>query len=179
MGFENEKVFWCSAFRYVVPADYENWFEELAAEGWHPVKVGQWSSIAMRFAKGGPKKYRYVVDMQPFPKKEYRQTYEDFGWEFVGQMASAMVWRREYENERPESFSDAQSLHGRGRRFIGAASVSFILFLLGAVGFGLGAAFAQLSASDRLQFGIAAAFFLALASAMGAVLLKMRRNMDR
>ncbi len=175
----NKKVFWCTAFRYVVPADYENWFEKLAAAGWHPVKVGQWSSIAMRFAKGEPKKYRYVVDMQPLPKKEYKQTYEEFGWEFVGQMASAMVWRREYENERPESFSDVQSRRGRGRRFIGAASVSFILFLLGAIGFGLGAIFSQLSASDRLQFALAAGFLLVLAAMMGAVLLKMRKNLDR
>ena len=176
---KNRKVFWCSAFRYVVPADYESWFEELAAEGWHPVKVGQWSSIAMRFAKGETKKYRYVVDMQPFPKKEYRQTYEDFGWEFVGQMASAMVWRREYENVRPESFSDVQSRRGRGRRFIGAASVSFFIFLLGGIGFGLGAIFAQLSSPDRLQFGLAAGFLLVLAALMSVVLLKMRMSMDK
>jgi hypothetical protein len=176
---KDKKVYWLSAFRYVVPADYESWFEELAAEGWHPVKVGQWSSMAMRFVKGESKKYRYVVDMQPFPKKDYRQTYEEFGWEFVGQMASAMVWRREYENERPESFSDAQSRRGRGRRFIGAASVSFVLFLLGAIAFGLGAALAQLSASDQLQFIIAATFFLALAALMGGVLLKMKKNLDR
>lgn len=176
---KNSKRYWFSAFRYVAPADYERWFEGLAAQGWHPVKVGQWNSIAMRFAKGEPRKFRYVVDMQPFPKKEYRQTYEDFGWEFVGQMASAMVWRREYENERPESFSDAQSLRDRGRRFVGAASVSFIIFLLGGIGFGIGTAFANLSAPDRQQFIAAAAFLLVLAALMGAVLLKMRRNMDR
>lgn len=175
----NKKIEWCSAFRYVVPTDYEHWFEELAVAGWHPVKVGQWSSIAMRFAKGEPKKYRYVVDMQPFPRKEYRQTYKDFGWEFVGQMASAMVWRREYENERPESFSDSQSRRDRGRRFVGAAFVSFFLFLLGAIGFGIAAIFAQLSLPDRTQFGYAAGFLLVLTILMALVLLKMRRNMDK
>lgn len=176
---KGRKVYWISAFRYVVAADYESWFEQQAAAGWHPVKVGQWSSIAMRFAKGEPKKYRYVVDMQPFPKKEYRQTYEDFGWEFVGQMASAMVWRREYQIERPESFSDALSRQDRNRRFIGAASFSFFIFLLGAIGFGAGAIFSQLAASDRIQFGIAAVFLLGLAVLIGAVLLKMRKNMDK
>ncbi|HEX9060509.1 MAG TPA: DUF2812 domain-containing protein, partial [Clostridia bacterium] len=63
-----------SAFRYFIPADYEAWFEKLAEEGWHPQKVGQWSSVVMNFAKGEPKKYRYVVDMQAVPKKDYIRT---------------------------------------------------------------------------------------------------------
>ncbi len=55
----------------------------------------------MNFVKEKPKKYRYVIDMQAFPKKDYKLTYQEFGWEFVGQMASAFVWRKEYAKERP------------------------------------------------------------------------------
>ncbi len=173
------KTRWLTAFRYVVPADYENWFEHMAADGWHPVKVGQWSSIAMHFEKGTPKTYRYVADIQPMPKKDYRQIYEEFGWEFVGQMASMMVWRREYTDERPESFSDAASRRDRNKRFIGAASVSFILFTLGALA-SLGATvFAQLPDAKRLELGIETAFLFVLAIAMGLVLLKMKRNIEK
>ena len=94
-------------------------------------------------------------------------------------MATAMVWRREYDDERPESFSDSQSRRDRGRRFVGAASVAFFLFLLGAIGFGVAAIFAQLPLSDRTQFGYAAGFSLVLTFLMGLALLKMRKNIDK
>ncbi len=171
------KTFWLTAFRYVEPAEYEQWFEQLAAKGWHPVKVGQWSSIAMRFSQSEPKKYRYVVDMQAFPKKEYKRMYEEFGWEFVGQMASMMVWRREYENERPESFSDAPSRKARNKRFIGAVAVSFILFLAGAL-ISLGA-FIFTKTENHLDFGIMSAFLFVLAVLLGLVMLKMRKSVDK
>jgi hypothetical protein len=173
------KVYWLTPFRYVVPADYENWFEEKAATGWHPVKVGQWSSIAMRFAKGVPKKYRYVVDMQPAPKKDYRRTYEEFGWEFVGQMASAVVWRREYGNERPESFSDAPSRRGRNKRFFWAVSLSCFLFALGALASTGAVLFAPLDAERRLELWIMTAFCAVSAVALGLVMAHIRRNIDR
>lgn len=171
------KTYWMTAFRYVVPADYEQWFEKLASQGWHPRKVGQWSSLAMRFFQGEPNKYRYVVDMQPFPRKEYKQMYEEFGWEFVGQMASMMVWRREYTDERPESFSDSDSRKLRNRRFIGAVAVSFALFLLGALA-SLGA-FIFTNTENHIDFGIMSVFLLVLAVLLGIVMLKMRKNIDK
>lgn len=174
-----KKTRWLSPFRFVVPSDYERWLESLASQGWHPCCIGQWSSIAMRFEKGEPKTYRYVVDLQAFPTKEYRDTYEAFGWEFVGQMASMMVWRRAYTGERPESFSDPDSRRCRNRRFIGAVSVSFILFMTGALA-ALGAVlFARLSESDRVQFGLMAAFLFILAAALGLVMLKLRKNIEK
>jgi hypothetical protein len=175
----NKKMFFCSAFIYVVPADYERWFEELAAAGWHPVKIGQWSSIAMRFEKSEPRKYRYVVDMQFTSEKDYKQTYEEFGWEYVGQMASAHVWRQMYTDERPESFSDAPSREARNKRFIVAISFSFTMFLIGSLAFAAGAIFSDLTASDRLQFCIAAGLFFLFAVLLGLVMAKVNKNIDR
>ena len=175
----DKKVYWLTPFRYVVPADYESWFEERAAAGWHPARVGQWSSIAMRFVKSAPRKYRYVVDMQAAPKKDYRRTYEEFGWEFVGQMAGAMVWRREYDAERPESFSDAPSRRGRNKRFFWAVSVSGFLFALGALVAAGAVLFAPLTGEHKLELGIEAAFLAAAAVALGAVMARIRRNIDR
>ena len=40
---------WFAAFRYVVPADFENWLEAQARDGWLCEHVGQWSSIRMTF----------------------------------------------------------------------------------------------------------------------------------
>jgi len=176
---KNKKIIFFSAFKYVVPADYERWFEELAAIGWHPVSVGQWSSVAMRFVKAEPIKYRYVIDMQPGRNKDYKQTYEEFGWEYVGQMASAHVWRKMYTNERPESFSDAPTLVARNRRFISAISISFTIFLFGAIAFAAGAFFSNLTSSDRIQFGIAAALFFLIAILLGCARNKIKNNIKR
>lgn len=176
---KDRKTVICSAFKYVVPSDYEKWFEDLAAGGWHPEKVGQWNSLVMHFKKGQPKKYRYVIDMQPFPKTEYKQTYQDFGWEFVGQMASAFVWRREYEGTRPESFSDKDSVKARNRRFLGAVSVSFIMFLVGTLGFTVGLIFGKNDVIDTLQFAIAAVVSFAATILLGLVMKKIRKNIER
>lgn len=176
---KNRKVIFFSAFKYVVPTDYEHFFEDLAAKGWHPVKVGQWSSIAMHFEKSEPNKYRYVVDAQSTPKKGYKQTYEEFGWEYVGQMASMYVWRAEYSDVRPESFSDAPSREERNKRFYSAISVAFTIFLVGALAFAAGALFSNLTSSDQLQFGLAAALFSLIALLLGVVMRKVKKNIDR
>ncbi|MDR3312940.1 MAG: DUF2812 domain-containing protein [Oscillospiraceae bacterium] len=76
---KNKMIKWLTPFRYVVPADYERWFEALAEKGWHPQKVVQSSSIAMTFVKSEQKNFRYVVDMQAAPKSDYKATYEAFG----------------------------------------------------------------------------------------------------
>ena len=172
-------MFFFSAFKNVIPADYEHWFEELAATGWHPVTVGQWSSIAMRFEKSEPRKYRYVVDAQPTPKKDYKQSFVEFGWEYVGQMASMFVWRKEYTDVRPESFSDAPSREERNKRFFSAITVAFTITLVGTLAFAAGAIFSDLTSSDRLQFGIAAVLFFLIAILLGLVMGKVHKNIDR
>ena len=94
-------------------------------------------------------------------------------------MASAHVWRKTYTDERSESFSDAPSREARNKRFIAAISVSLTIFLLGAIAFTAGAIFSDLTPSDRLQFGIAAALFFLLAILLGFTMGKVRKNFDR
>lgn len=150
----DKKAAWFSAFINVVPADYEKWLEDLALQGWNIDKIGQWSSIRMVFKHTTPKRYRYVFDMQAAPKKDYKATYEQFGWEFVGQMASAFIWRKEYDGDKPESFSDAESVIKRNTNVMYAVMVSFILFLITSVVLTVSFVlfFSTLNLSDILQF---------------------------
>lgn len=178
---KTNKVVLLSAFKYVVPADYEAWFENLAANGWYPKKIGQWSSIAMTLLRREPKKYRYVVDMQALPKKDYKSTYEQFGWEFIGQMASAFVWRKEYTDKRPESFSEMHGLEERNKRFIYAVSVSFFMFLIGAiivtVCFIIN--FKSLLLGDYIQFVLGLLLSYSAAVYLGFVMKKIYRNRQK
>jgi len=177
----NKKIAFLSAFQYVIPADYEAWFEDLAEKGWHPQNVGQWSSIAMTFGKGEATKYRYVFDMQSSVKKDYKLTYEEFGWEFVGQMASSFLWRKQYSGERPESFSDEENLVNRSKRFVWAVSFSFIIMFITAViitvCFALN--FTQLKFGYYVQFLLGLLISYSFTFYLGGVMRKIYKNKNR
>lgn len=149
-----KKTEWLSVFRYVVPEDFEYFMEKLAREGWNVQSVGQWSSIRMNFVQTEPKQYRYVFDVNFAPNREYKALYESFGWEVVGQMASCFLWRKEYSGERPESFTDADSLERRNRNVRNAVLVSTVMFtvLLAALVPLFIITFSRLDADDIAQF---------------------------
>lgn len=178
---KNKKPVWFTYFSNVVPAEYEKWMEDMEAQGWHIRKIGQWSSLRMVFYKERPRKYRYVFDLQPFPKKDYKDTYRQFGWEFVGQMASAFIWRREYEGERPEAFTDSESLEKRSTRTAGAASVSMTMFWTAAAAIAilLVTQYGNMSASTSLQLIIADIFFGVLAILMTLAVWKIYKNRNK
>jgi hypothetical protein len=177
----DRKIVLFSAFRYLLPSDYENWLERMAAGGWHINRFRQWSSIVMTFRRGEPKKYRFIYDPQVSPRKEYITTYEQFGWEYLGRMASAHFWRKENDGERPEAFSDQESIVRRNRRTIAAVSVSFTIFLVTVLVIGILLLFFadSLSEPDRIQVVIAEGFFGAIMIALGAVMIFLRENASR
>jgi hypothetical protein len=177
----DRKVVYFSVFRHLLPSDYENWLEHMAAEGWHINHFRQWNSIVMTFHRGKPKKYRFVYDPQVSPREEYIATYQQFGWEYLGRMASAHIWRMEYEGERPQAFSDQEGLVDRNRRNLIAVSVSFFIFLAAVIAIGLALGFSSdsLSAGDRTQLIIAGIFFGLISFALGYIMLLMWKNLLR
>lgn len=124
-----KKTVWFSMLKKVVPADYEDWLESLALEGWNIEKINQFSSIKIDFVKTEPRKYRYVFDLNAFPNKDYQNIYTQFGWELVGNMASCFIWRKEYTNICPESFIDKESTIKRNKRVRNAVIAAFTLVL--------------------------------------------------
>lgn len=96
-------------------------------------------------------------------------------------MASAHIWRMEYEGERPEAFSDQEDLSDRNRRNLKAASVSFFLFLAGVLTILLSLRFASnsLSVGDRNQLFYAAIFFGVIALGIGYFMIQMWKNRSR
>lgn len=175
---KNTKTVWLSGFTNVVPADYENWIEKLALQGWNINHIGQWSSVVMTFHHSEPKKYRYIYDLQAFPKKEYKSTYTQFGWEFVGQMASGFIWRKLYTDKRPESFTSLESLEKRSKQVVSAVSVSFAIFLIASIVvitcFIVN--FSNLSTSDLLQFILGISLSITLTAYLVYVMRKIYKN---
>jgi hypothetical protein len=175
---KDKKTILFSAFRNLLPSDYENWLERMASKGWHIDHFRQWNSIIMTLRRDEPKKYRFVYDPQVSPRKEYILTYEQFGWKYLGRMASAHFWRMEYEGKRPEAFSDQESIVRRNRRNIAAASVSFTIFLIAVLTVGILLLFFpdMLSDADRIQFFIAEGFLGVIMVILGVVMLFLRKN---
>jgi hypothetical protein len=125
------KSAWLTPFLHPTPERLEAWFEAQAAQGWQPVDLGDLSAIRLHLSKGKAARMRYVVDPQQDPDDDYRATYEDAGWEYVGELSSLHVWRRRYKGERPEAFTDRASRSTRDRRLAWVTGLVGALALLG------------------------------------------------
>jgi hypothetical protein len=170
---------WFVTFRHVNPADLEEWFEAQAREGWAPEKVGQWSSLRMALTQGKRSRFRYAADMQVRPRKDYRALWEDAGWEYVGRMASLMLWRKRYRGKRPEAFTDAASVEGRSHRFVWAVVVSALVFAAGGAALLFAWGFANLSTADSRQVFAAGILFSVAAAVLAVVAVHIGRHRER
>lgn len=174
------KTVWLVMLRKVVPAEFEQWMEQMALQGWNVDKLGQFSSLRMRFVKTEPRQYRYVFDMNAFPNQEYRSTYEQFGWESVGQMASCFVWRKAYTDERPESFTDRESLVKRNLRVRNAVALCLALFLLGIAGslVGIGVSLHAGKTEKLIELLAETAFMLLIAAYLWWVIRQIHQHRE-
>lgn len=93
----------------------EGWLEEKEAAGWNLERAGG-MGVFFTFRKGTPRRVAYRVDYQPNVEDDYGQLFEDAGWTLVGTGAGWYYWQQEYEDTRPEIYTDVESLIGRNRR---------------------------------------------------------------
>ena len=94
-------------------------------------------------------------------------------------MASAYVWRRRYDDQRPEAFTDAETVRARSQRFVGAVAVAGSVLGLGGLAMLLGSSMADLSESDANQMLAAGILFEAMAVTLAFVAVRIRRQRDR
>jgi len=96
-------------------------------------------------------------------------------------MASAHIWRMSYEEERPEAFSDNESPVKRNCRSIPEVFVSYIIFLITVIIFGLSLLFSAdaLSETNRTHAIFAESFFGLVMIALSVVMVVLRKNESR
>lgn len=96
-------------------------------------------------------------------------------------MASCFLWRKEYSGERPESFTDMQSLKRRNERVRNAVMVSFVLFLflLLACSVAFVLTFNLLDIDDIAQFILGITLSLIFTVYLGWVIRKINKNVNR
>lgn len=109
------------------PEKLELWLEEQEAEGWHLYSIS--GQIRFHFVKSEPRKMRYCADYQRVLTPEYMRIFKDAGWELVYSSMGWYIWKMEYTVERPDIYTDMDSLIGRNNRLI-AVLAGFSLILI-------------------------------------------------
>jgi hypothetical protein len=117
------------------PEKIENWLEEMEQKGWNLVSIG-FAYIVFKFEKGESRKIRYCVDYQINVNDGYFGLFDEDGWELVGdKIAPWYIWRKTYENERPDIYTDTKSLIERNNRLLKTVGILvpleiFIFYML-------------------------------------------------
>lgn len=119
-----KKIVYFMWFKYYEPKDLEIYLEEQGKKGWHPEKINFGSIIKTKFLKGQSVNYRYVVDCQYKPGKNYISTNSSHGWTLVGKFSDIYIWRLEAEAYKAEPFSHFENLKERNKRL----SYMYIMF---------------------------------------------------
>jgi len=101
------------------PSKIEIFLEKKALEGWRLMNT-KFAMTIFEFKRDEPIKVRYTMDYDYKNKinEEYMTIAEDDGWEFVDRSAGWIMWRKQYEAERPDFFTDNQSIIDRNKRLL-------------------------------------------------------------
>ncbi len=113
----------------------ENWLEEMEKDGWNLIKV-DFAQIRFSFKKGESRKMRYCWDYPAIPGDNYFELFKEDGWESMdNKMGPWFIWRKPYEDERPNIYTDTRSLIEKNNRQIRTVifGVFVTLFLLSLV----------------------------------------------
>jgi hypothetical protein len=97
---------WLVALKKIVPTEMERYLEEMAAEGYQLRSVGEMGLFYFEFDETENKKSKYVVDISALPKVSYMETLLKKEWEYLGKTGNCYIWRKNYEDKRPEDFAD-------------------------------------------------------------------------
>lgn len=91
------------------PDKIERFLEGMAAQGWHVISADR-MLVNFVFVKGEPRRVRYCADYQRVTSSEYTQLLADDGWSLIQTGCNWYIWSKPYETERPEIYTDTQSL---------------------------------------------------------------------
>ncbi len=108
----------------------ELWLERLEAEGWNLYHV-DFAGIRFKFRRGLKQSIRYCVDYQTETRDDYLPLFQEDGWELIWSGAWGWyLWKKPYHDERPEIFTDTNSLIDRNHRITKILIPLFAMIIL-------------------------------------------------
>lgn len=94
----------------------------MAKKGWH-LKDVSFAMMIFELKKDEPKNIRYALDYNNKVDDEYMMIAEDAGWKYIAKSTGWILFSKKYDSERPELFSDNQSIIDRNKRLLRFLSV--------------------------------------------------------
>lgn len=111
------------------PQKVEDWLEEMEAVGWNLYQVDMFG-VRFKFKKDKTQNIRYCVDFQSSIDENYLSILKDDGWKMVWSGAGGWyLWKKPYEEKRPEIFTDTASLIERNNRLSKILVPFFVLII--------------------------------------------------
>lgn len=126
---KDDKVFWHWWWGWNTEK-METWLEEMENKGYHLFKI-DFAQIRFTFRKGESKKMRYCFDFPSYVEDSYFEIFKEDGWELMdNKMGPWFIWRKSYQNERPNIYTDTKSLIERTRRQIRTVIFGIVVTLI-------------------------------------------------
>jgi hypothetical protein len=108
----------------------EAWLRQMAQQGWHLTSV---APLVYTFVRGDPRDVVYRLDYlaSKADYEEYKQIFQDAGWELVGEMMSWQYFRKPAGADGPkEIYTDAESKVERYRRVLGYMVIFLPIYVI-------------------------------------------------
>lgn len=121
------KVFkWWWGWNY---EEIENWLEKMALDGYRLTEVAS-NGVMFSFEKAEIKKTRYCVDYQQTLDPKYIEILGDDGWEIIKMGSGWYICRKEYDGDRPQLYTDFDSLISRNNKLMFVIIICGLPFFL-------------------------------------------------
>lgn len=118
------KIFkWWWAWEY---QRIENWLEEMESNG-HKLVETRGKGLFFYFERCQPTKARYCIDYQSKLTPDYVTLVRDDGWELYQIGMGWYILRKQYEDERPELYTDFESLIARNKTLLAIVLIATLM----------------------------------------------------
>jgi hypothetical protein len=109
--------------------EIENWLEKMALSGYRLTDVTS-IGVFFSFEKAQCKKTRYCIDYQQEIGPSYIENLTDNGWEIIKMGSGWYICCKEYEGDRPDLFTDFDTLISRNNKLMFVIISSGLPFFL-------------------------------------------------
>lgn len=129
----NKKIVWLPTLRHPSAEQFEQWLHQESKQGNHLIKRKHLSTLCMSFEKEPGIAYQYAIDMQLNNQGECIRLYQEFGYEWVGNVGKVLIFaKKQNENEPDETpaFTQEESITERRKLFQVATIFRIILSVI-------------------------------------------------
>lgn len=107
----------------------ENWLESMEAGGLRLVET-RFDGVVFCFEKCIPGKARYCIDYQSKLTPEYVAIINDDGWKMYQIGFGWYILRKEYEEEKPDLYTDFEGLIARSKALLAMVVIGLVIEII-------------------------------------------------